>query len=405
MMRSYVLAIHGATLAAALALAGEVRLIDGRAVQGDPVKISGGVVTWKSTGQPEMAIPLDQIVRLDVSPLPARGLSDAWTDIELTDGTTLRAAKAAFRSGLVGVDLAGGGQVELLLKSVANVLFQAQREEWRKDWTTRLAQRRRRDVLAVLRQEAVNALEGALGEPDGEGKTILFTPSGTDRTVPVPLANIHGLIFERLPDASLSPVVGRVTDAGGSVWLASEFSLEGGKWKVKTSGGLTRDYASGTGPSRIDLSRGKVSYLSDLKWMRVTDPLAADPFRFRAGPTVDKNLDLGPIRMGGTTYAKGLALAATTEVEYDLGGEYRDLRLIAGFDDAVSGGGPVVLRIEGDGKELTRQTLARQGRRVSVPIVVPVKDVRRLTITVEPASADDVVYGHHLHLGDARLTR
>jgi hypothetical protein len=109
--------------------------------------------------------------------------------------------------------------------------------------------------------------------------------------------------------------------------------------------------------------------------------------------------------MGGTTYAKGLALAATTEVEYDLGGEYRDLRLIAGFDDAVSGGGPVVLRIEGDGKELTRQTLARQGRRVSVPIVVPVKDVRRLTITVEPASADDVVYGHHLHLGDARLTR
>ena len=404
-MRSILLTIIGSLLGAGLALAGELKLVDGRAVLGEPVKIGGGVVTWKSTGQPEQAIPLDQIVRLDIFPFPARSLSEAWTDIELTDGTTLRAAKAGFRSGQVGIDLVGGGQIELTAKSVANVLFQAQREEWRKDWTTRLAQRRRRDVLAVLRQEAVNALEGTLGETDAEGKTILFTPSGTDRTVPVPLANIHGLIFERLPDASLAPVIGRVTDVGGSVWLASEFSLEGGKWKVKTSGGLTREYASGTGPSRIDLSRGKVAYLSDLKWMRVTDPLAADPFRFRAGPTLDKNLDLGPIRMGGTTYAKGLALAATTEVEYDLGGEYRDFRLMAGFDDAVSGGGPVVLRIEGDGKELLRQTLARQGRRVSVPIVVPVKDVRRLTITVEPASADDVVYGHHVHLGDARLTR
>lgn len=405
MMRFFLLSIQGTFLAAGLALAGELRLLDGKVVPGEPIKINAGVVTWKTAGQPDLVVPLDQIVRLDVSPLPARNLSETWTDIELTDGTILRAGKTEFKGAQAKLDLAGGGQVELPLKSVANVLFQAQREEWRKDWTTRLAQRRRRDILAVVRQEAVNALEGGLGEPDGEGKSIPFTPSGTDRTVSVPLANIHGLIFERLPDAGLAPVVGRVTDAGGSVWLASAMSLEGGRWSVKTSGGITREYAAGTGPSRIDLSRGKVSYLSDLKWMRVTDPVSVDPFRFRAGPTLDKNLDLGPIRMGGMPYAKGLALAATTEVEYDLGGEYRDLRLMAGFDDAVSGGGPVVLRIEGDGKELIRQTLARQGRRVSVPIVVPVKDVRRLTITVEPASADDVAYGHHVHLGDARLTR
>ena len=65
----------------------------------------------------------------------------------------------------------------------------------------------------------------------------------------------------------------------------------------------------------------------------------------------------------------------------------------------------MVLRVEGDGKELLRQTVARQGRKVSMPVVVPVKDVRRLAIMVEPASASDIAYGHHLHLGDARLTR
>lgn len=385
--------------------AGELRLVDGRVISGNPVKVDAQGVSWKEGTGSEAKVALDQIARIDVALAPARSVAESWSDIELTDGTVLRAVKVVFAKDQVKAELAGGGEAAFPLKSVSNILFVAQRDDWRKDWTTRLAQRKRKDILAIVRQDAVNALEGALGEPDAEGKSMPFTPSGTDRTVPVPLGNIHGLIFERLPDANLAPVVARVTDAGGSLWLAADVAFDGARWSLKTSGGVAREFAADKPPVRIDMSRGKVVYLSDLKWMRVTDPLAADPFRFRAGPTLDKNLDLGPIRMGGAPFSKGLGLSATTEVEYDLGGEYRELRLVAGFDDAVGGGGPVVLRVEGDGKELLRQTVARQGRKASMPVVVPVKDVRRLTITVEPASATDIAYGHHLHLGDARLTR
>lgn len=385
--------------------AGELRLVDGRVIPGNPLKVDAQGVSWKEATGAEAKVASDQIARIDVAPAPARNPAESWSDIELTDGTVLRALKVVFAKDQVRAELAGGGEASFPLKSVSNILFAAQRDDWRKDWTTRLAQRKRKDILAVVRQDAVNALEGALGEPDTEGKAMPFTPSGADRTVAVPLGNIHGLIFERFPDANLAPVVARVTDAGGSLWLAADVAFDGARWSLRTSGGVAREFAADKPPVRIDMSRGKVVYLSDLKWMRVTDPLAADPFRFRAGPTLDKNLDLGPIRMGGAPFSKGLGLSATTEVEYDLGGEYRELRLVAGFDDAVGGGGPVVLRVEGDGKELQRQTVARQGRKASIPVVVPVKDVRRLTITVEPASASDIAYGHHLHLGDARLTR
>jgi len=385
--------------------AAELRLVDGKVLTGTAVRMDAQGIAWKDAAGGESRHPLDQVARIDPSPAPARNPAEAWSDVELTDGSILRATRVMFAKDSAKAELAGGGEISFPIGSIQNILFPAHREDWRKDWTTRLAQKRRKDILAILRQDAVNALEGTLGEPDAEGKAIPFTPAGTDRTVPVPFGNIHGIVFERLPDAGLAPVAARVTDAGGSVWLAAEAGFDGTRWSLKTSGGITKAFTPEKPPVRIDMSRGKVVYLSDLKWMRATDPSAADTFRFRAGPTLDKNLDLGPIRMGGTPFSKGLGLSATTELEYDLGGEYREFRLVAGFDDAVGGGGPVLLRIDGDGKELLRQTVARQGRKVSAPFVVPVKDVRRLTITVEPSDPSDIAYGRHLHLGDARLTR
>lgn len=405
MRRNRLAALVCAAVFLGTAPAGELRLVDGRVIAGTPSKVDAGGVSWKEGDSRETRIALDLVARIEVVPAPARNLAESWTDIEMTDGTVIRAVKVAFARDTVRAELAGGGEAVLPLKAVSNMLFAAHREDWRKDWTTRLEKGKRKDVLAVLRQEAVNSLEGTLGEPDAEGKVVPFTPAGSDRTVPVPVGNIHGLVFGRAPDPGLAPVAARVTDAGGSLWLAAEVAFDGTRWSLRTSGGINRAFPAERPPVRLDMSRGKVVYLSDMKWMRVTDPRAGDPFRFRAGPTLDKNLDLGPIRMGGALFTKGLGLSATTEVEYDLGGEYRELRLVAGFDDAVGGGGPVVLRVEGDGKELLRQTVARLGRKASMPLVAPVKDVRRLTITVEPPGPSDIAYGHHLHLGDARLTR
>ena len=139
----------------------------------------------------------------------------------------------------------------------------------------------------------------------------------------------------------------------------------------------------------------------------MVDPAKEDSTRFRTGPTRDRNLDLSPLRIAGISYNKGLGISAPTVLEYDLAGEYREFRCVAGFDDAVPGApGPVLLVIEGDGKELVRRELARGPSRISVPVAVAVKDVQKLRVSVLPAGDElSLGYGKHLHLGEARVSK
>ena len=91
--------------------------------------------------------------------------------------------------------------------------------------------------------------------------------------------------------------------------------------------------------AKIDLSSGKVVYLSDLKPESVTYqpffPLDKDlqdrlqSFSLRQ----DRTLESKPLRLGGKSFQKGLALHSHTEVAYDLPGKFSGLEAIAGIDD------------------------------------------------------------------------
>jgi hypothetical protein len=192
---------------------------------------------------------------------------------------------------------------------------------------------------------------------------------------------------------------------------ASGITLKDGAWQVRLSGGLEISYPAGgmggLSPARLDLSRGKLAYLSDMDATLAVDPGKEDTTRFRVGPTRDKNLDLSPLRLAGVSYAKGLGLLAPTVMEFELGGEFREFRCVAGFDDAVPGAsGPVLLLIEGDGKELARRELTRGPSRVAVPVACAVKDVQKLRVSVLPVGDElGLGYGKHLHLAEARVSK
>src|SRR5690606_20223036 len=110
--------------------------------------------------------------------------------------------------------------------------------------------------------------------------------------------------------------------------------------------------------SRLDYSRGKLTFLSDLKPTRkVLESASGEKFGHLR---LDSGLADKPMPLNTQSYAKGIAAFTYTELEYNLDGEYHEFRAVVGIDDNVGGSeGPVHLLIEGDGKELLSLTLTR----------------------------------------------
>jgi alpha-galactosidase len=88
-------------------------------------------------------------------------------------------------------------------------------------------------------------------------------------------------------------------------------------------------------------------YLSDDTWLQ-----ASSGWRV---PMLDQSVGTGPIRMGGTTYAKGIGVASVSRIDYYLGGTCTRLTGVAGIDDAVNNvgpqGGTATFTVSGDGEQ------------------------------------------------------
>jgi len=116
--------------------------------------------------------------------------------------------------------------------------------------------------------------------------------------------------------------------------------------------------------ARIDLSRGAIVFLSDLKpesavytsWFGMDKELPARAEWFR--PRQDQTLDSKPLRLAGKQYVKGLAVHGRTEMKYCLPGKFRKLEAIAGIDDEFRPRGSARLVLRGDDKVLLETAIA-----------------------------------------------
>jgi alpha-galactosidase len=85
-------------------------------------------------------------------------------------------------------------------------------------------------------------------------------------------------------------------------------------------------------------------YLSDHTWLT-----GSSGWRV---PMVDQAVGTGPIKMRGTTYAKGVGVASVSRIDYYLGGNCTQLTGTAGIDDSVDfdpQGGTATFTVSGDG--------------------------------------------------------
>jgi hypothetical protein len=382
----------------------ELHTLKGTVLKGELENITDKEIILKQDGK-STTTPLTDVLKLDfpaIAPVPLKG---KYSAIELIDGTRLHCKEWTIKGNQVELKTMADQEINVPLLAVANILNDAQEEKYRKDWSERLARKRRRDMAVFIRDDTPNPVEGTFGEADAEGKGIEFQATN-GRKGKFLFANMHGLVFQRDLDPQAPPVLCKLYDSYQDVIMVSAAMRTPTGLSVTTPSGARFDIAQEI-LTRLDYTFDKVAYLSRLEPSKVVQ---TSNFDFVDTYRRDKNLDNGPLRIYGESYSIGLALHSHTELEYDLKGDYREFHALAGIDQSVGGeGGPVVLLIEGviDGetKELYKKTFTRKDPKdkKEAAINLNIKDVQKLRIIVR--SGDLFDNGKHLDLVNAKIQK
>src|SRR5262249_22693239 len=114
-------------------------------------------------------------------------------------------------------------------------------------------------------------LPGTLGDGDAEGGAIMFDLRSAGNPRRVKLDNVHGLLFLRTPPANPPAVLCKIYDTADNLLIASAVALTGpAGFSVSTPSGLKLDYQAKL-LSRLDFSKGKLTFLSALEPTRVNE--------------------------------------------------------------------------------------------------------------------------------------
>lgn len=394
--------LSGSFVAAADSPKIELRTLAGKDLKGELVAIDAKTITLKS-GEDEVKTPVEQVIELSVpeNVVPGGPLKEAHVLVDLTDGTSLRCAQVEIKNKEAILHLHGAGQVlKVDLSLIKYLLNEANNEAIVSQWKDQvLGRKRSRDALVVADGGQINVVDGTFGDADAKGETIGFTLT-SGKSVSPNLNKVQGLYFARPPLATALPLACKVYDKFGNVLMVSAVARTEAGVTLTLSGGPKVDYTFGS-LARFDYSKGKLTFLSDLA---PTKEVYSNTELFVQKYRKDKNLDDGPMTMKAIPYKKGLALHAHTELEYDLGGDYREFKAMVGFDDSVGGTeGPVLVILQGDGAELGKYTLDRAKDKGPLDLTVNVADVNRLRIVVKSGTLLDL--GKHVELGNARVSK
>lgn len=324
--------------------------------------------------------------------------------IELADGSQLYASGLTATGSKATVRLEEQQSVELPQKLLRTLRVaaatDAELEQWRQIVEGAVAG----DQLVVRKQGTIDHVEGVV--QDITADAVQFELDG--EVVPVKWNKIFGLIYHHRGDDSTAEAQCLVHLADGSRLVAESLATAGDQLKIELVAGSQIEVPL-SAVERLDYSQGKVVYLSDLPWdaresrrtpyLGPSLPLDSDLDVF--SPQRDRAFDGGPLRVGGKSYAKGLALHSRTRLAYRLPEGYRRLVALAGIDEQVGSRGHVALRIEGDGNLLFATELA--GGQEPAPIDLDIAGVRRLVVLVDYGNDRDT--SDHLDLCEAKLIK
>jgi hypothetical protein len=389
-----------------------MQTLDGKLVSGDLGSITGKEVEF-STPAGVVKTPLSLVLDIKLQqtrPLPA---STKRIDVELIDGTQFKCKEngLVIKGGNVELSLLSGQTVKVKLKDVAHYLRDAQDAALQKQFRDILKKKVKTDrILRLVVDEKGNPtkdkdgnfelvfFKGAIGDADGPGKRIEFTPEGQNPKK-TPLNILYGMTFYRTEPSAL-PTTCLVYDINGSTLVANTVTADKNGYKLTTGTGVKLELDK-TAVARLDFNIGKLSYLSDLEPARVVEKSGSGlVVHYRR----DRNFDDDGLRLEGKSFNKGLCVHAYTELEYNLGEKYKEFKLYIGVDERLGVGSKAQVTIECDEeKKFSKEITAKTKDYRSKPLVISVKGVTKLRIIV--SSKNLLTLHDHVTLADAKVTQ
>lgn len=375
-------------------------------------KISGKLAAVDAKGvsfrveSASVEIPARDIVVVDlgnkVRPLP----KDAYSEIELADGSILRGAKFGVKGKTVVLDALpdGGPKADLPTRTVFSAMKRADDAKAREDWKKMLATRGKRDLYVIAQESGFTYIQGAIkgGSDDGTEITLEKESDGKDETLR--LSRSAGLVFYQPPPMAITPTLCRVADVYGNVLIAAAVQLApDGAVTVTTVSGATVKYTGTAELARLDYALGNVAYLSDLDPQVDAPEVPMEERRLTPIAPVlrDRALSNEPIKLDGVQFPKGVCVAPDTGLTYNLKGDYSQFKATVGIDEnGANATSAAKVTIEADGQVLFSEKVTRKEKGKGV--VLSVKGVKQLRIIVE---ADTPLNGNYVTLADARVQK
>jgi hypothetical protein len=380
--------------------AADLRTLSGKTVSGSIVALNDKEIQIR-TQKEVVTTSLTQVLALDLQTVRPVVSTVRRTEVRLTDDSLLNCNDLTFKGNQVTLKLLGGQEIAVPMASIATVFRDAQDPQLRKEWEKITANKVKRDRAILVRGGELNEVEGTFGDVDPAGKKIQFRVD-SGNILSASLDKLRGMIFYRTASTTELPVC-LVYDADGNTLSARQVGLEKGKITITTMAGARLAYAP-QALARLDYNRGKLTYLSDLEPARVLERLFGEPL---AHYRRDTNLDGQPIFLAGQPHAKGLAVHAHTELEYNLGGKYKEFKAVVGVDSRSEAESQTLVRalvtIECDGDKRFSKIITA---RAVETIALPVRDVGRLRIVVQSADAGNVLNSYdYVTFADARVSQ
>jgi hypothetical protein len=107
----------------------------------------------------------------------------------------------------------------------------------------------------------------------------------------------------------------------------------------------------------------------------------------------DESVAGNPLKIRGTTYAKGLGTHAVSQILYNINGAYSTFLATVGIDDEVKGNGAVIFQVVGDGKVLFDSGVLT-GTSSAVNVSVSVAGVNKLTLVATNGIVGTIDFDH-----------
>ncbi|HEX7379877.1 MAG TPA: NPCBM/NEW2 domain-containing protein [Pirellulales bacterium] len=375
----------------------QLQTIDGQTYYGELTGLDAQGVAFQ-TPQKKLTIPLGQLsdVSRVTKPQPPAAKPAVW--IELVDGSKLSGVRYTVADRHASLELTNEQTLDLPTAIIADVRFQQFEGELSSQWAKITTSSASGDLIVVRKKGALDFQPGALG--DITATTVAFTLD--DEKLQVKRSKVAGLVYYHARREELPGSLCQLVDAAGSRLEVAEAKLANGSLKITTPAGLKRELPLG----EVAALTARVQYLSDLEpesvhWLGfVSGPNMPDTVQQWFRPRFNQALDGGELKLGGTVFAKGVAMCSRTELVYRLPpGEFKRLVATAGIDARARPAGAVKLTIYGDDKPLVEKELL--GSEEPLPIDIDLTGVSRLRIVADFGPGGEVM--DLFDLCDARI--